>query len=366
MKRWLVTAVVAFCALGASRGHLAPAVHAESARTLDLEVTTASGRPALLQFLVRAENAEAASRAALAALPKLAPGAEVAAPGTVSAQFAPWGWHWDGSEIPVPLAYNADSAVRGVSGDQFVRQALAAWSVVPGSRFGFRYAGLTGARPDLAAGVADGLNVAGWEALDCASGCVLAVTSKSPGTHESDVVLNSNPEAALGNGSGGTADVETILIHEAGHVAGLEHSCQPLLGVCTPEEQDAAMYYRYQGVRHQLGIDDVAGIRALYPDGAFSIAAPTDGLPARTGSAAIQVEVVEGWNLRVLPPGPLSSTMQALPCVRAVYAVTPDGLWAVWVRGAAPSLNSLSEAAAGAAYWLATSGACSAAFTAPR
>ena len=56
-------------------------------------------------------------------------------------------------------------------------------------------------------------------------------------------------------GAGGTFDLETVALHEIGHLLGLAHSSDP----------NAIMYPTYSGVRRSLGQDDLDGIRRLYP-----------------------------------------------------------------------------------------------------
>ncbi|MBA0700588.1 hypothetical protein Goari_022074 [Gossypium aridum] len=51
-------------------------------------------------------------------------------------------------------------------------------------------------------------------------------------------------------------DLETIAIHEIGHILGLGHSQDP----------NAIMYAYYRTIQRNLGRDDIAGIRALYPN----------------------------------------------------------------------------------------------------
>lgn len=56
-------------------------------------------------------------------------------------------------------------------------------------------------------------------------------------------------------GSGGTFDVETVALHEVGHLLGLGHS----------SVAGSVMFPTYGGVRRSLTQDDVDGIRRLYP-----------------------------------------------------------------------------------------------------
>ncbi len=57
------------------------------------------------------------------------------------------------------------------------------------------------------------------------------------------------------NGTGGTTDLESVALHEIGHLLGLRHSTV----------RDAVMSEFYVGVRRTLSQDDILGIRRLYP-----------------------------------------------------------------------------------------------------
>lgn len=55
---------------------------------------------------------------------------------------------------------------------------------------------------------------------------------------------------------GNRFDIETVALHEIGHILGLLHE---------PNVSAAVMFPNYSGVRRALNADDVAGLRALYP-----------------------------------------------------------------------------------------------------
>jgi hypothetical protein len=335
------------------------ASHAGGAvRTLTIVAEPPGGAAVELQFLVRAENPEQAYAAAAVAVQSLMPGATIAedSPGGVSAQFAPWGWKWDDAELPVKVAYNPTGQPASF-GPGAVAAMLQVWSSVPSSRFRFELIGLTDAPASLQTGDNDELSVVAWKALDCSQGCVLGVTSKGL-AHEADIVLNSNPEARLGDGQNGTIDAQSVLLHEAGHLAGLEHSCPALIGPCSEAERNAVMFYRYQGVKHQLEPDDIAGLQALYPETGAATRPPTAVLGEPVPEASLAVALRPGWNLTVLPAGPIGAATASLPCVSAVYSPAPGG-WDVWVAGAHPGLLGLTAAAPGQAYWVLASGSCS-------
>ena len=56
-------------------------------------------------------------------------------------------------------------------------------------------------------------------------------------------------------GTGGTFDLETVALHEIGHLLGLDHS----------SVNSSVMFATYGGVRRALTQDDIDGIRRLYP-----------------------------------------------------------------------------------------------------
>jgi len=289
------------------------------------------------------------------------PGAQPATPppGDVTAQHAPWGWRWDDAELPVPVAYNPTGAVRGVGPDA-IAGAMSAWNGVPASLFAFHYAGFTDRTPSLQEAGSDGENTVAWVRMDCALGCVLGVTARDDLVHEADVILNLNPQAGLGDGTNGTVDTRTVLTHELGHVAGLEHSC-PEISRCTKTQEDAVMYYRYRGTRRALGEDDIAGISAVYPRSSPGTPAPPVLPEEPEPVPVIDVSLRTGWNLLVLPPGPVESFMDALPCGAAVYGWSESG-WAAWVRGVAPDRRPMPWPAEGRAYWILADGDCAASF----
>jgi hypothetical protein len=84
---------------------------------------------------------------------------------------------------------------------------------------------------------------------------VLAVASPfetGAGTWSGDVKLNS--AYTFGINGRGELDLRTVLIHEAGHVFGID----------TNPTTESVTYEDYQGIRHTLGAIDIAQIQALY------------------------------------------------------------------------------------------------------
>jgi len=341
----LALAALALAALlpAGGRGHSGPALaESPSAQAWSLVVERPGGARARLDFLVAARtpaDAERAVAAALRALPVVP-----AAPG-VSAAWRPWGWAWSDAELPVPVAYNPAGAP-SVVGPQAVIAGLRAWSSVEGSRFAFRYAGITDRTASILDAGPDGENVISWVHLPCDRGCVLGLTSKEE-AREVDILLNSNPNALAELGLDTVLDWRTVILHELGHMAGLDHSCPAPWGPCTPDEVAAVMYFQYTGTNRVLAPDDRAGLRALYP-----------AEPPPSGSAR-RVALEPGWNLLVAPPVPPADLAARLPCLVAAYAF--DGAaWLRWAPELPAQLRTLAVFPSEAPVWLLASGACAA------
>lgn len=316
-----------------------PAGRAAVPVMLDVVVERPAGSPVLLQFLVAVRDPAEVRPAVDAALGVL----DVhPTPSDARASWQPWGWAWDDDELPVPVAYNPTDAPPSVSPDALIA-GLRAWSSVEGSRFAFRYAGITERVASILETGPDGENVVSWVHLPCDRGCVLGLTSKEA-TREVDMLLNSNPNALTELGLDTVLDWRTVILHELGHMASLGHSCPAPWGPCTPAELAAVMYFQYTGINRSLAPDDREGIRALYP------------APPAPGTYRLTLE--PGWNLLVPPPVSLPAAAALLPCLVAAYAY--DGAtWSRWFRDLSPAFSNLSTFAPGSVTWLFAHEACS-------
>jgi hypothetical protein len=97
----------------------------------------------------------------------------------------------------------------------------------------------------------DGNNDVAW--LPIAGCCTLAVTWSSSTTDEADMAINTN--FSWETDGVHDYDLESVILHENGHVAGLGHS----------EIAQAVMYAYYSAPLRELHADDIQGITFLYP-----------------------------------------------------------------------------------------------------
>ena len=186
-------------------------------------------------------------------------------------------------QTPVRYFVSSRSAIPGISVDDFqaaVGRAFAQWQAVPTSAIAYQFAGLTAGLP----GDEDGLSTLGFRnrpELDR----VLASTNflvdiSSGALLESDIFFNSSFSwSTAPAGELGRFDLESIALHEIGHLSGLGHSA---LGETELREgggrrvlgAEAVMFPIAFGsgtiAGRTLKADDIAGISDLYPDGNFT------------------------------------------------------------------------------------------------
>ena len=173
--------------------------------------------------------------------------------GRTSARWTTTGLVWDNASAT--QRYNPSG--QPVSGQSALVATQSTWNNA-GSRFRFVNGGTTSTCPSLVPGCAggqqfDGQNGVGWAALEDGT---LGVTVYNPSIDEADMGINTRYPWNLGCQELSTSyDLQTVLLHENGHVVGLDHS----------NDTNAIMYPSYQQANCSLGQDDVNGIRAIYP-----------------------------------------------------------------------------------------------------
>jgi hypothetical protein len=164
------------------------------------------------------------------------------------------GLKWD----VLPVVQNYNGAGERVAG---ARTALTNtyddWSSVSGSSYRITSGGTTTRCPSLVqecpgAQSNDSRNDVGWARL---SDGTLGVTWSTSNTDEADMAINTLYAWSTGCvAQPNTYDLESVVLHENGHVAGLGHST----------DVNAVMYPSYQTARCVLAQDDKNGIAALY------------------------------------------------------------------------------------------------------
>lgn len=188
-------------------------------------------------------------------------------------EFSLTGLVWDqfaeGNAAPdtVEQNYNPNNDPLNGGGLAALQRTHTAWTGVDGSIFELSIGDPNINRcPSLVkeckgAQVFDGENDVAWMNLNGRN--TLGVTWSGTTIDEADMALNTKFNW-YDNGVN-DFDVETVYLHENGHVAGLGHST----------ENAAVMEAIYDGVRRVLTDDDKAGIISLYPDGANPDPTPT-------------------------------------------------------------------------------------------
>lgn len=220
------------------------------------------GQDVLVEVFVVVHPGQNARRVARAALD-----AQGAQPVQEEA-FTVNGLIWD--QLPVIQNYNPSK--QAVSMGQAALEATqSTWSSVATSAAEIVSGGTTNRCPSLVKECPgpqtfDGNNDVGWRKIGGC--CTLGVTWFGTATDEADMALNTNFSWADDGVS--DFDVETVFLHENGHVLGLGHS--PVVG--------AVMEATYAGVRDTLHQDDEDGVTFLYPLGVTT----TTAFPITTSS----------------------------------------------------------------------------------
>jgi hypothetical protein len=239
-------------ALGFTMALAAPAAAAQRVIAVDGHARGDAGRQVEVLVAVPAgASARAAGDRALAAQGAVRAAKKPEPPTSSGYTFT--GLRWD--VLPVVQSYNPAGQV--TNGASALAATYGPWSNVSGSTYRITSGGTTSRCPSLVkecpgAQRNDGFNDVGWARL--ANG-TLGVTWSTSGTDEADMAINTRYAWHTGcTNVSGQYDLQTVMLHENGHVAGLGHST----------DINAVMYPSYQSARCALAADDKAGIAALY------------------------------------------------------------------------------------------------------
>jgi hypothetical protein len=194
--------------------------------------------------------------------------------------------------------------VTGVTAPQLqqaVASALATWSAVPDVAVSSQFVGFTGAPPISG----DGMTVIGFQNrpdMDRVLGSTsFTVDAVSGEVIESDIFLNSTFSWSVASaGEAGRQDVESIALHELGHLLGLGHSAlgetdlfaggRRVLGA------EAVMFpiaFASGTVNRTPRADDIAGLSDLYGDDRFRASTGSvTGKITKNGAGVLGAHVV--------------------------------------------------------------------------
>jgi hypothetical protein len=205
-----------------------------------------------------------------------------------------------------PIRYFiTNRGVPGVSATQLrtaVDRAAQSWQDVSTSSVSFQSVGFTGAEPFDE----DGIVTIGFQdhpELDRVLGTTGFVVDVLTGNIvEADIFLNSTfPWSVAAAGETGRFDVESIALHEIGHLAGLSHSLLGETELTAGRRRVIAAEAVMFPIAFTAGVvegrtlraDDVAGISDIYPDGGFrSQTGSVGGRVTRNGRGIFGAHIV--------------------------------------------------------------------------
>jgi hypothetical protein len=232
-----------------------PAAASAAQRTASATgIAKVEGEKALVEVYVQVQRGETAREATNEALAEQG-ARRVAPPPPGGPGFT--GLVWD--VLPVVQSYNPSG--EAVAAQSILQATQATWSSVSGSAFAMSAGGTTSRCPSIVdecpgPQAIDGFNDVGWAAL---SDGTLGVTwSILNGTDEADMALSTIVPWHTGCTSvANSFDIQSVLLHENGHVAGLDHA----------DSTASVMYPFYQGAACSLDVLDQQAIAELYPAG---------------------------------------------------------------------------------------------------
>lgn len=215
--------------------------------------------------------------------------------------------HWDEMPVRYFVSNRAGGGVSGAQLEQAVARAFATWDAIPTADVSTQFAGVTAAGPTLG----DGISTFGFverRDQDLVLGATSFLIDDSTGEIvEADIFLNSIfPWSVAAAGQTDRFDVESIALHEIGHLLGLGHSAlgetELRSGGRRVLAAEAAMFpiaFSAGSIEGRtLRNDDIAGVSDTYPNSEFrSGRGSVSGLITKDGQGVIGAHVV-AFNIR--------------------------------------------------------------------
>jgi hypothetical protein len=248
-------------------------------------------------------------------------------------------------EVRVELFWQVPDSVSLDKVENAIRLATETWGHPGCSTFNAILSGSS----QIAAAAGDGINtiqwVDDWEARGLSSDAAGLTDVQYAGSVdgswkivEADIYLNSAMGWTTHGDVEGRRDVQAVLTHELGHLAGLLHSCELEAKDDTPackkaERTSQAMSPGYASTQVNLAPDDVDGICFLYPDplcgDSSCIEEPEHSPPAMVGDAGASSSESNGFDDHQQPFG---SQCKASDDCRDGHCLTIDGAHAQCTR----------------------------------
>ena len=208
------------------------------------------------------------------------------------------------SQMPIRY-FVTDRGVGGVSSTQFqqaVSRAFATWDGVSRAQISSTFAGFTLANPSQG----DGMTVIGFQnrpELDRTLGATSFLIDMMNGSIvEADIFLNAAfPWSVASGGEGNAYDVESIALHEIGHLHGLAHSAMGETELQSGGRRVIAAESVMFPIAFSMGnisgrtlkADDIAGVSDLYAAPSFSRETGSiSGKVTKSGNGVLGAHVV--------------------------------------------------------------------------